>query len=1196
MKRSIQLSLALIALFVSNLTFGQTPTVQAYNMAISSRTESSLTLTWTRGNGSYVLVVLKPAASSTVVPVSGNSLTGYVANATYGSGSNLGSSNYVVYNGTGTSVTVTGLSASTQYTAIAYEYNRVAATFPQIGNNYYYNTSANANNMENAYTLCTPTTTLVSAGTASSISYTSATISFTKVTGYNTFITCDNQTTGANYNAPVDGTGYSGSTIWGNGDLLSGDNYVVYTSTGSSFSLTNLAPASNYRVRCWAFCGSGVGNTYNYGTSYHYFDFTTLNYQPTLNALSDVNTCMNAGTSYISLSGISDGSTLENQNVTVTATSSNSTLVPSGNISVSYTNPNSTGTLSITPAANQFGSATITVTVNDGFSSNNTITRTFTLNVYPYPSAAGAISGNTTVCKNGSNYVYSVPAIANATSYTWSFPSGTVIVSGANTNSITVNFPSAMTQTSGTVTVYGTNTNGCGTGVSSSKTINFDKAPTVASAGADQTICNGTTVLQGNSPTVGTGLWTVTTGSASFNDDTQNNTNVTGILSGATVVLTWTITNGVCPASTDNVNITYNPSAPQCLIYADFIASTTTPCSGTMVNFTDNSVGATGWSWNFGPNGSPSTSNLQNPTVTFTGSGAQTISLSVTGPNGSDNETKNSYINIQSIPSNASAISGLTTVCAGTNQVNYSINAISTATNYVWTLPSGATINSGTGTEAITVNFAQNASSGTISVYGENSCGNGGVSNLSVTVNPLPSNAGSITGSATVCQGQNGVSYSVPAFTNASSITWDLPSGAVIASGSNTNSITVDYSTIAISGNIQVYATNACGNGNSTTIPVVVNPLPDAAGVIVGATSLSQCPPSTGISYMVPTIANASGYVWDLPAGAVITSGANTNSITVDFAYGTTNYNMSVAGSNACGNGTSNSMQLTFDDQIAQEICLVTVDETSSHNVITWEKTPNDLIDSFRVYRDVAGLGYVQIASIAYDSLSSYIDTDAGVDPNVTQYRYKVSVIDTCGNEGPLSGYHQTIYMFPPQVNGNDIIIDWDPYDGFAMPSFYYRIMRDTSNAGNWVAIDSVPEFTTVYTDLNAMNEGDSLRYFIEVIVPDVCEATRAQNHNSTRSNRTQPVAGNSAGVEEFLDENSVNIFPNPTNGILSVRLNRFEKEAIIEITDMNGRMIRRSTWTNPVGDIDVSALESGVYFVRVIRSGVVLNKRFIKQ
>ncbi len=100
---------------------------------------------------------------------------------------------------------------------------------------------------------------------------------------------------------------------------------------------------------------------------------------------------------------------------------------------------------------------------------------------------------------------------------------------------------------------------------------------------------------------------------------------------------------------------------------------------------------------------------------------------------------------------------------------------------------------------------------------------------FTVVLTPLPAAAGIITGSSTVCQGQAGVVYTVPAIAEAEGYTWTLPAGASIISGANTNSITVSYSAIASSGNITVTGTNVCGNGTiSANYGVIVNPSPVA--------------------------------------------------------------------------------------------------------------------------------------------------------------------------------------------------------------------------------------------------------------------------------------------------------------------------------------------------------------------------------
>lgn len=93
-----------------------------------------------------------------------------------------------------------------------------------------------------------------------------------------------------------------------------------------------------------------------------------------------------------------------------------------------------------------------------------------------------------------------------------------------------------------------------------------------------------------------------------------------------------------------------------------------------------------------------------------------------------------------------------------------------------------------------------------------------------VTTYPLA--AGTITGTAIVCQSQTSVTYSVPPITNASNYIWTLPSGAIISSGSNTNSITVDYGASAVDGPITVQGSNDSGLGIvSANYSVNVNPV-----------------------------------------------------------------------------------------------------------------------------------------------------------------------------------------------------------------------------------------------------------------------------------------------------------------------------------------------------------------------------------
>jgi hypothetical protein len=118
-----------------------------------------------------------------------------------------------------------------------------------------------------------------------------------------------------------------------------------------------------------------------------------------------------------------------------------------------------------------------------------------------------------------------------------------------------------------------------------------------------------------------------------------------------------------------------------------------------------------------------------------------------------------------------------------------------------------------------------------------------------------------------------------------------------------TNSITVNYSTNAVSGDILVYGSNLCGNGiSSPPFAVTVAHLPDAAGIITGPSPV--CQGDSGLVYSVNPVPNATGYIWTVPAGSTIVSGGNTNSIVIDLSPSAVSGIITVTGTNSCGNGT----------------------------------------------------------------------------------------------------------------------------------------------------------------------------------------------------------------------------------------------------------------------------------------------------
>lgn len=113
------------------------------------------------------------------------------------------------------------------------------------------------------------------------------------------------------------------------------------------------------------------------------------------------------------------------------------------------------------------------------------------------------------------------------------------------------------------------------------------------------------------------------------------------------------------------------------------------------------------------------------------------------------------------------------------------------------------------------------------SLFGRGLSIEGSVAIFNSVVRFNPEAAGTISGTTPVCQGETWVAYSVAAIADAETYLWTLPFGATIASGANTNSITVDYGTLAVSGDITVKGYNSCGgDGAASSLAITVHPLP----------------------------------------------------------------------------------------------------------------------------------------------------------------------------------------------------------------------------------------------------------------------------------------------------------------------------------------------------------------------------------
>ncbi|MFZ4399493.1 MAG: LamG-like jellyroll fold domain-containing protein [Bacteroidales bacterium] len=313
---------------------------------------------------------------------------------------------------------------------------------------------------------------------------------------------------------------------------------------------------------------------------------------------------------------------------------------------------------------------------------------------------------------------------------------------------------------------------------------------------------------------------------------------------------------------------------------------------------------ATSYIWTL-PSGASGYSTTNSISINF-GPNAISGNISVTGYNVCGYSNMSSlYVTLNPLPNTAGTISGQSTVCQNTNNVVYTVPHITHADSYIWSLPNGVTGQSDS--SSIICNFTTVAVSGTISVRGYNSCGQGVASTFNVTVNPFPESAGIISGPANVCQGKSNVIYTLPVINNATSYVWNLPSGA---SGSSSNrTIKLNFGMNAHSGNISVHGVNVCGIGQMSSRFITIDSVPLAAGSINGPTSV--CQGQQAVTYTAPPVANATSYLWNLPPG--VTGNSSTNSINLTFGYTAISGDILVRAINECGAGSITSLHVNVN-------------------------------------------------------------------------------------------------------------------------------------------------------------------------------------------------------------------------------------------------------------------------------------------
>ncbi|HNP53675.1 MAG TPA: PKD domain-containing protein, partial [Ferruginibacter sp.] len=186
--------------------------------------------------------------------------------------------------------------------------------------------------------------------------------------------------------------------------------------------------------------------------------------------------------------------------------------------------------------------------------------------------------------------------------------------------------------------------------------------------------------------------------------------------------------------------------------------------------------------------------------------------------------------------------------------------------------------------------------SNTLCVYGDTA-----VSNEIPVAVLAPVVLGSISGPTDACPLIGGSAiYSVPAAANVSVYSWTAPAGTSIISGQGTNSIELGFNNGFGSSAVLTVVGGSCSNPVTSTIAIVKN-IPANPGAITGPNNACGFAGTSNLAtYSIAPVANATSYIWTVPAGAQISSGQGSTSIQVQFSTAYTAGNITVAATSNC--------------------------------------------------------------------------------------------------------------------------------------------------------------------------------------------------------------------------------------------------------------------------------------------------------
>jgi hypothetical protein len=631
-------------------------------------------------------------------------------------------------------------------------------------------------------------------------------------------------------------------------------------------------------------------------------------------------------------------------------------------------------------------------------------------------------------------------------------------------------------------------------------------------------------------------------GSSTAFNGSYFNSNLTGIPYGSPMALNYTIVSTGCNLSAGTI-FTVNESA------SVSIATTPTTCGGNTGTAIATVSGGTSpfllQAWSTGQNNVTSVNGLSQGTHTFTVQDANLCTV---------------IEEFTIIPSGVDIVPTITNLsCYGSNDgsISTTLSGFTAPTTMIWS--SGYSVpsisNLVPGTYTLTVTDASNC------VYTE----------AFTVTQPAQLTATTVVNSPT-CGNTDG-SMEVQNISGGSgtyTVNWST-------GGTNALETNVGYGVYS--------ATITDGSGCQTIKTVYVSEL--NSGNLTGNITGSQCGSNTGAIDVTPF----------LPSGALVQS--------ISWSSGETSEDISMkpAATYVCTLTTDANCHAVKGWNIPivapelQPICVVTVDSVTSTNLVVWEDVQSIGIHHYNIYRETSVQGeYILIDTVEATNTSLFNDVVAS--PIARSWSYKISAVNGCNVEGPLSAQHRTMHLSAIQSGTTQTQISWNAYEGTAYSNF---VLWRYTDANLWEEVAVLPTNQVSYVD-NIDFSTPGLDYVVELDLDEQCTALKymAQDFNTTRSNKDKGnfILGQGTGdsnndVNELLLD-QMQVYPNPASDLLTITQTQ-NASLKVRCLDLSGKVLNTFELKGISNQINISGLENGAYLIEIELNGAKRVTRIVK-